>query len=141
MTSTLAPISIEARFLAKVQKSDGCWNWTASVKPNGYGQFAPVNRIPRYAHRVAYELWVGPIPPDRQIDHLCRNKRCVNPAHLDLVTASENTFRSPLTHSGKMVCKRGHPFDLFNTMMERSGNLLYRRCRACREQQRLKRGG
>jgi hypothetical protein len=88
----------EARFWAKVQKSDGCWEWTGG-RAMGYGMFAvpdPSRKSKQrhaYAHRLSYELLVGPIPLGLQIDHLCRNRICVNPTHLEPVTASQNIQR------------------------------------------------
>lgn len=71
---------------------DGCWIWTGTISSNGYGQFIWNHRSVG-AHRMAYQLFVGPIPKDREIDHLCCRRSCVNPAHLELVTASENIRR------------------------------------------------
>lgn len=91
------------RFWSKVDKSGDCWLWTAAVNPNGYAQFSP-NRRRVYAHRYAYELACGPIPNDLTVDHLCRVRHCVNPAHLEVVTRGENTRRGqtprPCIHCG-----------------------------------------
>lgn len=80
-------------FWAKVNKSGGCWEWTASRSHNGYGEFR-VRRNGESAltrsHRVAYTLAHGPIPDGMQIDHTCHNRACVNPAHLRLATARQN---------------------------------------------------
>lgn len=84
-----------ARFWAKVDRTtgDACWPWTARLDRDGYGTLKmPTGRSIR-AHRFAYELLVGPIPEGLVIDHLCRNRRCVNPAHLEPVTAEENWRR------------------------------------------------
>lgn len=77
------------RFWAKVEKTDDCWNWTAMTDPQGYGRFA-VGGIPKLAHRVAYELLVGPIPQGKLIDHTCYKPACVRPSHLRPVTAKQN---------------------------------------------------
>lgn len=79
-----------------VDSESGCWNWIRVVASNGYGH-AYANRRPTGAHRLYYEKYKGPIPRNLQIDHLCRNRRCVNPNHLEAVTARENTRRSPRT--------------------------------------------
>lgn len=70
----------------------GCWLWTGTIAPNGYGYFAIKGRS-QQAHRVAYELLVGPIPDGLDLDHLCRVRACVNPDHLEPVTRSENNRR------------------------------------------------
>jgi hypothetical protein len=85
---------IEATFWTKVdRRADGCWQWTASVTSKGYGMVS-VSGTSRRAHRVAYELLIRRIPEGLQIDHLCRNTSCVNPAHMELVTAAENLRRA-----------------------------------------------
>lgn len=123
------------RFWEKVGKDgpDGCWVWTAGTTPNGYGTFTIGGRQEgtRGAHRVAYELARGPIPPGLQIDHLCRNRLCVNPAHLEVVTNRENVLRGvgvTAMNARKTHCKSGHPFDEENTGFNRGGG---RRCRRC----------
>lgn len=80
------------RFLSKVDKTDSCWLWNGRTTPSGYGNFRVGGRqVP--AHRWAYENFVGPIPSGLQIDHLCRVRNCVNPAHMEPVTSAENTRR------------------------------------------------
>ncbi|MFF4738791.1 HNH endonuclease signature motif containing protein [Streptomyces sp. NPDC001262] len=119
------------RFLAKVAKGDGCWTWKASVRANGYGQVRVGARV-RSAHRVAYELAYGQIPPGLVIDHLCRNRRCVRPSHLDAVTQRTNVLRgvSLAAHRAAQThCIHGHLFDAVNTYVASNGT---RKCRACR---------
>lgn len=85
----------DERFESRIQKTDGCWLWTSDIQPSGYGVFTPhASRKGMPAHRFAYSKWVGQIPAGLQIDHLCFNRRCVNPAHLEAVTPLVNTRRA-----------------------------------------------
>ena len=97
---------------------------------HGYGKYAD-----RGAHRVVYEFLVGPIQKGLQLDHLCRVRACVNPAHLEPVTAKENTRRSiPYMKSmnrGITQCKRGHEFTTENTNILTEG---WRQCRTCKKE-------
>lgn len=77
------------RFMAKVEKTDGCWFWTARKSPQGYGRFSLGGRN-HIASRVVYELLVGAIPPDMHVLHRCDNPSCVNPSHLWLGTNTDN---------------------------------------------------
>lgn len=125
------------RFLAKVERTPSCWIWRAAATPKGYGSFWVNGRL-QYAHRFAYEAFVGPILDGLQIDHLCRNPRCVNPAHLEPVTPRTNTLRSPIAptalNARKTHCKRGHEFTPQN--IEWQGRK--RSCRTCRNDRRRK---
>ena len=86
--------SAEERFWQKVDKTPGCWLWTACVTGLGYGQFRVTHGAPTvYAHRWAYEAMVGPIPDELVLDHLCRTPSCVNPSHLEPVTQRINVLR------------------------------------------------
>lgn len=85
----LLTLTTEDRFWAKVQKGESCWEWTASRKPAGYGEFYFGERV-GYAHRYSYELHFGPIPEGMVVDHTCHNPPCVNPEHLRLATQAQN---------------------------------------------------
>jgi hypothetical protein len=125
---------IAERLWTRVQKGDEatCRLWLGAVNENGYGRMGAGGRgdgTP-YVHRVAWELERGPIPEGMTIDHLCRVRTCVNPAHLELVTLAENIRRAKrrLTH-----CKHGHEFTQENTYWRKEGR---RMCRACRTERR-----
>ena len=102
---------LNQRLWAKVEKTDSCWNWIADKDSSGYGRLWYTPKRWLLAHRTAYELTKGTIPQDFTIDHLCRNKRCVNPDHLEAVTHRENVLRgigpTAMNHK-KEYCKNGH---------------------------------
>lgn len=89
----LPPASIEEALSSKTDKTGECWLWTGAIQSGGYGEIRHLGRT-RLAHRVSYEVHVGPIPIGLQLDHLCRNTRCVNPTHLEPVTQSVNVRRA-----------------------------------------------
>lgn len=124
----------EARFWSKVTfgVQGGCWLWSAARSDRGYGCIR-VNRKLIYAHRFAYELLVGEVPEGMQLDHLCRVRHCVNPAHLEVVTQRENIRRGnglSAQRARRTHCPQGHPYDEANTYVRPDGR--GRGCQACR---------
>src|SRR5687768_9248591 len=116
----------QGKFLLRLLGPDECWEWPGFRDRDGYGRLYWPTINTRAAHRVAYELFVGPIPEGLQLDHLCRNRACVNPRHLEPVTQAENARRGAIAQ--KTHCANGHPFDGDNTYWRSSG---HRTCRAC----------
>jgi len=118
-------MTLPQRVTSRIDASGDCWEWTGVVTDNGYGRVWYKGNM-RGAHRAVWELLVGPIPKDLTIDHLCRNRSCVNPDHLEPVTILENRQRSPLFL--KPACRNGHPFTTVNTYNHPGG---WRACRTC----------
>lgn len=137
MSDWQVPAKVMARFDAKYEVSvDGCWLWVAYIDSGGYGLFSHNGR-PVKAHRFSYEAHVGQIPQGLQIDHLCRVRHCVNPAHLEPVTHAENIRRGVandmllLRQASITHCPQGHEYTQENTRLgkTRSGS----NCRHCKE--------
>lgn len=121
--------SLSKRFSEKVAKTNQCWNWNGFIGRNGYGTIQ-INKKPVLVHRLSYELYIGKIKRGLQIDHLCRNRRCVNPKHLEPVTAKINVLRGiglAAINSRKSECKRGHKFNSKNTRLYNGQRI----CRIC----------
>ncbi len=128
--------ALEQRFYSKVNKHSGtfwegseCWEWTAFIHPDGYGIFWFDGRM-RGAHIYAHTIHTGKIPEGMTVDHKCRNRRCVNPAHLEVVTHTINVLRGDgptAQNARKTHCKHGHEFTPENTYTS-DGK---RHCRTC----------
>ena len=114
------------------ERSNGCWEWTGSSHKQGYGQIRVKGKLV-LAHRLAYETLVGVIPEGLEIDHLCRNPKCVNPSHLEPVTHQENCQRGEagLYEKLRTHCPQGHPYDIENTYWYKGG----RNCKECHREQ------
>lgn len=133
----MAPDLLPPRMASKIVQDKGCWLWCGCTQPNGYGKLGYAGRT-WYAHRLAYTLLVGAVPPGLELDHLCRERACCNPAHLEAVTGAENRSRGlhRNQNQSKTHCPRGHEYTPENTYSYggRSG-------RQCRECKRLKKAG
>jgi hypothetical protein len=108
-----------------------CWIWEAGKNSHGYGEFTPNSTTRAKAHRFAWELLHGPIPSGLQTDHLCLNRACVNPFHMELVSLVENVRRGngiTAVNARLIKCRRGHDFDC---IYRRANGRRYRVCSAC----------
>lgn len=137
-----APLNnLEERFMSHVEVTDDCWLWTGRMAPQGYGNFR-VDGKSIGVHRLAYEMFVGEIPANRVVDHVCHNnsgcvggwaclhRRCVNPEHLAAVTQQQNLAESNLTTVGQQTCRKGlHAYTEDNIVTEKDGS---KRCKSCR---------
>lgn len=132
-------VRLDVIVLDGIAVGDGCWEWQRSMNSYGYGRIrlwsVAEQRSPtRSAHRAVYEMLRGPVPAGLELDHLCRNRACVRPSHLEPVTRRENLMRSaglPAQNAGKTHCKRGHEFAGGNLRVARDGS---RHCRTCRRE-------
>jgi hypothetical protein len=119
------------KFLKKVKIAEnGCWEWQGALTATGYGK-SYLSQNERQAHRIGWFLHGNNIDKGLQLDHLCRNRKCVNPKHLEPVTQRVNFERGmapAAINLRKTHCKRGHEFDVFNTRYLNKGQ---RQCKEC----------
>lgn len=123
MSRPTAKSAFAENFWARVDADGDCWLWTGGLDSYGYGK-VHIKRTTRGAHRVAWELLVGPIPEGLQLDHLCKVRRCVNPDHLEPVSGAENNRRSASVsalNARKTHCENGHEFTPANTYVVKRG--------------------
>ncbi len=129
-------MTVLERFWPKVEKTEGCWIWKGADNAKGYGRVVAAGRT-RPAHVIAYELLVGPVPAGLELDHLCRNRGCVNPAHLEAVTHRVNTLRGDTITAARARqthCVRGHELTEANTYERERLQTGHRQCITCQRQ-------
>ena len=140
-------LSLEDRIWAHIvpEPNTGCWFWSGSHNNSGYARINLKTTKSKtgwktcYLHRVTYEMYVGPIPNGKQIDHLCRQRGCCNPEHLEAVTPQQNVARglaSAVNAAHKTHCPYGHEYNDDNTYIDSKG---WQHCNECRRQRDRKR--
>ncbi len=138
MTGTRAPVRDRVLRRVLVLVESGCWHWTGSLKTNGYGQInIGAGLSPASVHRVTYEEFVGPVPDGLELDHLCRNRACCNPDHLEPVTRADNVARGARAAGyadSRETCIRGHHWTPENTYRRFLGGPRW--CRTCKRENR-----
>lgn len=133
-------MTTQLRFVKKISAQySGCWEWTASCNQKGYGNFYYCRCVGK-AHRFAWEQAHGPVPDGMVLDHICKNRKCVNPKHLRTVTNRDNVLHNSESviarNAKKTHCKHGHEFTTENTIVRSSGG---RDCLICKRERDKKR--
>ncbi|MDX2309344.1 MAG: HNH endonuclease [Hyphomicrobium sp.] len=140
-TLTNRTITLSAPVIAKFwavvdkQSADDCWPWLGPLNAKGYGRFA-ANGSVEMAHRSSVRLSGRDIPPGFEVDHICRNRRCVNPSHLRVVTHQENLLSGQTiaaANAAKTHCRKGHPLSTGN-LVQGSGKRVCKECRRARSE-------
>jgi hypothetical protein len=121
------------RFFSKIRIEGGCWAWTGALDRKGYARFRDSRGKKVFVHRFSYEKYVGQISEGMTIDHLCRNRACCNPGHLEMVTNTENIRRGTQGQyqTAKTHCPKGHEYSPENTYISPKGG---RFCRICKRE-------
>lgn len=124
------------RFLNNIDRTENCWNWNGYIDPNGYGRIGIAAGKTIGAHVFSYNFYKGIIPDGLHLDHLCRNRKCVNPNHLEPVTSTENILRGECPaaqNKRKIYCIRGHKLTQDNLYITRRKNRkdISRTCKIC----------
>jgi hypothetical protein len=135
---TRASVTERLERMSMPEPNSGCVLWLGSLDDKGYGRIRQPGKT-SLAHKVAYELYVGPVPDGMELDHLCRNPACRAVWHLEPVTHRVNLLRGvgpAAKNAAKTVCVNGHPFDDANTYRKPRG---WRECRICRANARRRR--
>jgi len=115
-----------------VDPKTGCWNFTGAWMAGGYGGIGIATSKTALAHRVSYQLFVGPIPEDHDLHHKCENKRCINPDHLEPLTRLAHQIKTPTTSRNRTHCPKGHPLSGKNLVAYDLRTKNIRKCRECR---------
>jgi hypothetical protein len=143
MTTRRAPrgLTLEQRILRRVIKGPECWEWDGFHATTGYGRFSIAHGVSKTAHRAVYEILSGPIPDGMELDHLCNNRGCVNPAHLEPKTHLDNTRRGKFAEHGSSLthCKNGHERTPENQMRRSKPRGPLSECLACHREREARR--
>jgi hypothetical protein len=126
---------VKNRFLSKIEKIDGCWVWKGYIDKSGYGRLS-INNRSEWVHRISFYIYNGFFPKDGMVvDHICRNRKCVNPEHLREATQRQNCLENSISRSYlnslKTHCPKGHEYSEDNTKIKYRNNIKMRYCIEC----------